>query len=202
MHTRFFAAQSVDIPVTDQPIPIQHYLRQPHRFVKALSPVNRIEMLGSDLFRLNMRPLNFMMLDLQPTVDLRVWADGNGVVHLRSERCEIRGVDYLVDYVNDRFSLNLVGQLSPIMIQHKTHLQGKAELEVLVELPPPFLLTPRPILETTGNGLLKSVLLTIKQRLMHQLISDYQTWATRELATGTGSNPVSRDVPVFTPSNS
>jgi hypothetical protein len=32
-------------------------------------------------------------------------------------------------------------------------------------------------LEATGNGLLRSVLLTIKQRLMHQLLSDYRTWA-------------------------
>ena len=49
-----------------------------------------------------------------------------------------------------------------------------------VELPPPFTLTPKAILETTGNGLLKSVLLTIKQRLMHQLLLDYHQWANAE----------------------
>jgi hypothetical protein len=31
-------------------------------------------------------------------------------------------------------------------------------------------------LETTGNGLLKSVLLTIKQRLLHHLLADYRHW--------------------------
>lgn len=174
MDTRFFASQTVDIPVVEQPIPIQHYLRQPHRLVNALTTANRVESLGRDLFRLKMRSLSFMTLSLQPIVDLRVWADAQGSVHLRSVRTEIRGVDY----INDRFSLDLIGQLQPHTVDGLTYLQGRADLEVRVELPPPFLLTPKSILETTGNGLLKSVLLTVKQRLMHQLIVDYQTWAS------------------------
>jgi hypothetical protein len=31
-------------------------------------------------------------------------------------------------------------------------------------------------LEATGNGLLKSVLMTVKQRLLHQLLADYRRW--------------------------
>ena len=174
MDTCFSASQSVDIPVVEQPIPIQHYLRQPHRLVNALTTANRVEALGRDLFRLKMRPLSFMTLSLQPTVDLRVWADSAGVVHIRSVKCEIRGIDY----INDRFTLDLIGKLYPQTLNGTTHLQGRADLEVKVELPPPFLFTPKAILETTGNGLLKSVLLTVKQRLMHQLLADYQAWAT------------------------
>ncbi len=174
MDTRFFASQAVDIPVVEQPIPIQHYLRQPHRLVNALTTANRVEALGQDLFRLTMRPLAFMTLSLQPTVDLRVWADATGTVHLRSVRSEIRGVEY----INDRFSLDLIGKLQPQTVNGMTQLQGRADLEVRVELPPPFLFMPKAMLETTGNGLLKSVLLTVKQRLMHQLVTDYQTWAS------------------------
>jgi hypothetical protein len=59
-------------------------------------------------------------------------------------------------------------------------LKGKADLEVQVELPPPFWLTPKPILEATGNALLKSVLVSVKQRLMSQLLSDYRRWASNE----------------------
>jgi hypothetical protein len=116
-----------------------------------------------------------MMLNLQPTVDLRVWAETDGTVHLLSVASEIRGIEY----INQRFSLDLAGQLQPHAAGKTTYLRGRADLKVAVmELPPPFLLTPRPLLETTGNGLLKSVLLTIKQRLMHQLLLDYQLWAT------------------------
>ncbi|QIZ72577.1 DUF1997 domain-containing protein [Oxynema aestuarii] len=174
MQIRFVASQSVRIPVVEQPVPIRHYLRQPQRLVKALVDPSRTEQLSPERFRLKMRPLEFMMLRIQPTVDMRVWAKPDGTVNIVSVGCEIRGVEY----INRRFSLDLVGQLSPHEVDGITHLTGKADLTVSVELPPPLLMTPKPILETTGNGLLKSVLLTIKQRLLHHLIADYRHWAS------------------------
>lgn len=176
MHTRFLASLSVQIAVPEQPIPIQHYLRQPQRLVRALVDPSQIEQLGEENFRLKMRPLSFLTLTIQPTVDMRVWSEAGGTVRLRSTGCEIRGIEY----INQRFALHLVGQLYPVQIDNLTHLKGRADLEVQVELPPPLWLTPTPILEATGNGLLKSVLLTIKQRLMYQLLSDYQRWATAD----------------------
>lgn len=172
MPTRFTASQSVEIAVPEQPIPIQHYLRQPQRLVNALVDPSRVEQLSEECFRLKLRPLTFMMLNIQPTVDLKVWAESNGTVYLESVACEIRGVEY----INQRFALNLKGYLSPYNLKGETFLKGKADLEVQVELPYPFLFTPKPILEATGNGLLKSVLLTIKQRLLHQLLADYRYW--------------------------
>lgn len=172
MPTRFSASQSVEIAIPEQPIPIQYYLRQPQRLVNALVDPTRIQQLSTEVFRLKMRPLNFMSLSIQPTVDMRVWADLNGTVYVRSLRCEILGVDY----INQRFALNLKGYLSPDQQGSSTLLKGKADLEVLVDLPPPFSFTPKSILEATGNGLLKSVLLTVKQRLLHQLLADYRRW--------------------------
>jgi hypothetical protein len=172
MATRFTASQSVEIAVPKQPIAIQHYLRQPQRLVNALVDNSRIQQLSEEIFRLKMRPLAFMSLSIQPTVDMRVWADKDGIIYLRSAGCEILGFEY----VNQRFALNLKGYLSPYQTNAGTRLQGKADLEVEVELPPPFSLTPKPILEATGNGLLKSVLLTVKQRLLHQLLVDYRHW--------------------------
>ncbi|QSJ17148.1 DUF1997 domain-containing protein [Nostoc sp. UHCC 0702] len=172
MATKFTASQSVEIAVPQQPIPIQHYLRQPQRLVKALVDNSRIQQLSEEVFRLKMRPLAFMSVSIQPTVDMRVWAESNGIIYLRSLSCEIVGLDY----INQRFSLNLQGHLSPYQGSTGTRLQGRADLEVQVDFPPPFSLTPKPILEATGNGLLKSVLLTVKQRLLHQLLVDYRHW--------------------------
>ncbi|NET02310.1 MAG: DUF1997 domain-containing protein [Sphaerospermopsis sp. SIO1G1] len=185
MPSKFIASQSVEIAVPKQPIPIHHYLRQPQRLVKTLVDNSRIQQLSEDVFRLKMRPLNFMSLNIQPTVDMRVWADSQGTVYLRSVGCEIRGFEY----INQRFSLNLKGYLSPYHSNSETRLQGKADLEVLVDIPYPFSLTPKPILETTGNGLLKSVLLTIKQRLLHHLLSDYRHWVISQ----TQNSGVNRD---------
>ncbi|MGK7919956.1 MAG: DUF1997 domain-containing protein [Trichodesmium sp.] len=176
MIVKFNASQSVDIPVVEQQIPIKHYLRQPKRLVNTLVDQTRLQQIDQDCFRLKMRPLNFMMLTIQPTVDMRLWSSAKGKIYLKSEGCEIRGVEY----INQRFTLNLVGILEPQEIKGVTHLKGQADLEVQVELPPPLWLTPQPVLETTGNGLLKSVLMTIKQRLTHKLLVDYHQWACDE----------------------
>ncbi len=176
MNSQFVASQSVEITVPEQPVPIQHYLRQPQRLVYAIADSNRIEQLSQDCYRLTMRSLDFMSLNFQPTVDLKVWADADGTVHLTSIRCEIRGLEY----INQRFALDLKGKLYPCQINGVTQLRGRADLKVNVDIPLPFSLTPKPIIETTGNGLLKSVLVRIKQKLMHQLLLDYRHWANQD----------------------
>jgi hypothetical protein len=173
MQVKFVASQSLDLTVAEHDVPICHYLRQPQRLIAALVDQHQIEDLGNQQFCLKMRPLNFLHFTLQPTVQLRVWADPDGTVHLQSTDCEIRGVDY----INQRFHLNLLGQLVPTVTGKKAHLQGLADLTVQVDLPPALWFTPKPILETAGNSLLKSVLMTVKQRLSHQLLVDYSRWA-------------------------
>ncbi|WJI22990.1 DUF1997 domain-containing protein [Thermosynechococcus sp. B0] len=182
MYLEFKASQSVRLSIETPTAPLQHYLRQPQRLVYALTDPTRVEFLGSDRFRLKMRPLNFLMVSLQPTVDLAVHANSDGSLQLRSLGCEIRGVDY----INRRFHLALEGYLSPQATANGTDLIGLADLQVGVDIPPPLDLTPRPILEATGNGLLKSVLLTIKQRLSQHLVADYQRWLTEVETNGSG----------------
>lgn len=190
MYTHFQASQTVEMAVP-KPNLIHHYLRQPKRLVKALVDPTRLDHLGEEIYRLKMRPLQFMMFSLQPTVDLKVWIPSDGILNLKSVGCEIRGIEY----INQRFSLNLVGKLYPVQLQGITHLKGQADLEVKVELPPPLWLTPQPILETTGNGLLKSVLMTVRHRLVHNLLSDYSHWSEEQLGVGERQpqslNPVS-----------
>jgi Protein of unknown function (DUF1997) len=99
--------------------------------------------------------------------------DAAGTVHVVSTHCEIRGIDY----IDRRFSLKLEGLLSPVDRGGNNYLQGRADLEVRVDLPPPLGFTPASIVEAAGNSLLKSILSTFKQRLMHQLLVDYVAWA-------------------------
>ncbi len=178
MEVRFRATENLEIPVKGDLIPIQHYLRQPQRIVRAIADPSLMEQLSETRFRLKMRQLNFLdIYYFQPTVTLKVWADAKGGVYLLSEDCEIRGIEY----ISRRFSLKLKGILLPSENQGQTYLQGEADLEVKVELPPPLWLTPKPLLEVTGNGLLKSVLMRIKQRLLSQLLKDYQAWTGNHL---------------------
>ncbi|MFB6276881.1 MAG: DUF1997 domain-containing protein [Halothece sp.] len=177
---RFTASESVNLTVPQEDTPIQHYLRQPQRLVAAIANPKLMTPLSDNRFHLKMRPLNFLdMYRFQPSAVLKVVTDSNGTVTLTSESSEILGNDY----INDRFSLSLKGKLSPVEQHGTTYLRGRADLIVDVELPPALWLTPRPMLETTGNGLLKSVLMRIKQKLMSQLISDYRQWANQSNTT-------------------
>jgi hypothetical protein len=169
---KFAAERAVDICVPLQPIPIGHYLRQPHRLIRALVDANRIVQVSDDEFCLTMRTLSFFNIELQPTVYLRVWAEANGTVRLESTHCEIRGIDY----VDRRFNLDLVGAIAPYNRQGKPYLEGLAQLQVQVDLPAPLNLMPKAIVETAGNSLLAGILLTFKQRLNDRLIGDYVDW--------------------------
>ncbi len=179
----FRAEETVAILVQEETIPIQHYLRQPQRLVKTIADPKLIKQLSTDRYQLKMRSLDFLnMYHFQPTVILKVWAGASGTVYLQSEGCEIQGIDY----INQRFSLNLKGKLLPENIEGKTYLKGQANLQVKVDLPPPLWLTPKSLLEMTGNGLLKSVLLRIKQKLLSQLLHDYYAFIeteTKEIVT-------------------
>jgi hypothetical protein len=172
--------------VPEQPIHITNYLRQPQRVVNALAASSQIERLDSDLYRLKMRSLNFMTLSIQPIVDMRVWATDEAAINIQSAACELRGIEY----VNDKFLFDLKGQLSPCQQHGETYLKGLANLAVAVELPPPLTFMPRALIETTGNGLLLSVLTTIKQRLMQQLLADYRNWVAVQVGTNSVQDSV------------
>jgi hypothetical protein len=172
MPVRFQASQALLLPVGEEPVPIAHYLRQPQRLVYALVDPDRVRMLADGMFQLQIRSLRFMHLTLQPTAYLQITSESDAAVKIRSTQCELRGFDYL----DRRFQLDLQGSLSPVAKSDGTYLVGKADLQVSVELPPPFCFTPTAIVEATGNGLLKSVLATIEQRLGQQLLKDYRHW--------------------------
>ncbi len=177
MQIVFEAKESVNLEVQPQKIPIHHYLRQPQRLVKAIADKKRITFLGEDCYRIQMQPLGFLDLYyFQPTAVLRVWSTPEGHVYLNSVSCELKGLEYL----NRRFSLQLEGQLVPLEKDGRVYLKGEANLTVTVDLPPPLWLTPKPLLLTAGNGLLKGVLTRIKNKLMSQLVQDYYDFVKSE----------------------
>ncbi|MGB3201602.1 MAG: DUF1997 domain-containing protein, partial [Nodosilinea sp.] len=74
----FHASQHLRLRVPNEAIPIEHYLRQPQRLVQAITDPRRIEVLGDGVYRLSLRPLQFMGISIEPTADLRVWSLTDG----------------------------------------------------------------------------------------------------------------------------
>lgn len=185
MYVSFSASESVQILVDNKVKPIQHYLRQPERLVNAIADPRLIKQISDNLYELKMRPIDFMEIyHFQPVVLLKVWSGSKGSVYLKSEGCQIKGIDY----INERFSLKLKGVLYPQERDGQTILGGQADLSVGVELPAALMFTPKFFLEKAGNKLLKSVLNRIKHKLSTQLVQDYRIWASQEIQSGVSSH--------------
>jgi len=168
----FHASQMLDMAVPDVAISIEHYLKQPRRLVQAITDPQRIQSLSGGVYRLSLRPITFLAVRVEPTVDLKVWTDDGGTLHLQSVASQVRGIAF----INHGFTLNLAGRLTPMHHPHQTQLQGQADLTVQVEVPPPLKFMPAPVIQSAGHALLSGVLLTIKHRIERHLVQDYRAW--------------------------
>lgn len=170
---RFSASQSVTISVPQQPQSIEAYLSEVDRLVYALIDPQQVAVISPNLFRVKMKAIKFFGLSLQPVCDLEVWLE-ESTVRLASNRCELEGYESF----NQRFTLNLQGYLLPQSTASGKKLRGQANLGVSVDLPQALVFTPKALVERSGNGLLNGILVTLKQRLMRQLIDNYCQWAS------------------------
>mgnify|MGYP001795717109 CR=1 FL=1 len=170
----FSASQSVRLSVPPLQVPIQDYLSDPERLVYALVDPSRVEQLSVDTFRLNLRPFSFLMLTLEPVSDMQVyWTEGS--VHIDSDTCWLKGQPAL----NQHFAFSLRGVLTPETEGENTYLTGQANLQVTLDLPLSFRLTPKTLIQKSGSGILNGILRTMKQRLLNRLVADYRTWASQ-----------------------
>ncbi len=182
--TKFSAAQFAELPIAianDATNDAQNlncqsletYLGESQRVVSAMAQGSRWEALGDQQFRLVLRPLSIFGLTFEPTVDLKVWQDKDKVLRLRSLGYDMAGIDY----INQKFSLQLFGRLRVTERDGDIYLKGMADLGVSLIMPPPVSYLPKSAITSTGNGLLASILKTIHQRLCENLVADYQRWA-------------------------
>ncbi|KKI99238.1 hypothetical protein PROH_15980 [Prochlorothrix hollandica PCC 9006 = CALU 1027] len=183
MRIQFTALQSVALSISQEIVPVEHYLRQPQRLIYALIEPERVEQRSASLFRFKLSPLKFLMLKIEPTVDLKVWTGADGVLRLQSMATQLKGLETF----DTGFDLKLIGNLAPYRRGQKTELRGQADLMVQVDLPPSWVFMSRTLVQATGNALLKSVLTTMRQRLERQLLQDYENWVkSQSLESMTG----------------
>lgn len=172
MYSKFYASQAVELDVPQRRYPIADYLRQPQEVVRALGDSSQVEFVGQDIYRLKMKPLKFFMLQIEPIVDLKIWAEPDGTLCLRSVNCQLRGID-----LKDHFHLQVSGYTTPCTKNGQTYLSGSAQLSLKMYLPPPISLIPQATIQSAGNNLLKNILLRMKQSMMHKLVANYSNWA-------------------------
>ncbi len=162
--------------IQQRAVPVNHYLKQPRRLVRALMNPDQVEELEHDTFRFHLRGFEFLMLKIRPVVDLKIDVSQDGLLRVRATDCWIKGNES----INDQFSLELSGFLSLEDCGEVAQLNGEAKLAIAVGLPPMMQLTPMPLIEATGNQILRGILSTMKQRLSRQLAADYEQWSQEQ----------------------
>ncbi len=174
MRSRFEAVELVQLDAPELSPAIDKYLQQIDRIVGVIANPDLTEKLAEDRFRLKMQPIGFLDLyQFQPIVTLRIWCDHQNTVHLKSLDYEFKGLEAFMDGVE----LTVVGTLAcQRNSEGQLQLSGKANLSIELPLPPPLWLTPKSLLQATGDRLLSEVLQRIKQQILQQLIQDYIDW--------------------------
>ncbi len=172
---RFYAAKSVEISISPAPLPIGEYLSNSERLVYALIDPKRVSVVGKDRFQFKIKPVRFMMLNLEPESVVEITSNEAGEVLVYSDTCKLRHQEFF----NRHFIFKLEGVLAAR--PDNSGVSGNAELEIKIDLPSAFRLTPKPLLESTGSAILSGILATIKQRLQKQLIRDYRAWTEEQL---------------------
>ena len=173
---RLSTKQFLKMQVERKPVPLHHYLKQPRRLVHALMNPSQVEELGEGTFRFHLKGIQFLMINIRPVVDLHIDVSQDRVLKVQAIDCKIYGSEV----IDQRFDLSLSGVLQLTDRKAITQLSGHADLAIEVTLPPVLQFTPRPILEATGNQILKGILMTMKQRLMRQLAADYDRWSCQQ----------------------
>ncbi|MBV5257823.1 DUF1997 domain-containing protein [Synechococcus moorigangaii CMS01] len=174
MAIRFQALEVIALSVPEAPRPIQEYLQEVDYLVGAIADPERTEKIAPDQYRLQMRPIGFLDLyKFQPVVTLKIWCDRHHHVHIKSLDYQLRGLESLMK----GFKLDVTGLLRPVLEQEKWLLQGQADLQVKLELPPPLWFTPKALVKKTGDRLLREILQRIKGQLLEKLVHDYHAWA-------------------------
>ncbi|MBT9310758.1 DUF1997 domain-containing protein [Leptothoe kymatousa] len=170
------ASQSVEIDIAPAPIPIHQYLKNTDRLVYSLADPSQIKAIGNQKFEFSMRPIKFLMLTLEPVADVEIYPNESDEIIIYSDSCRLRHQSSL----NRRFSFQLQGWLAAR--SDNSGVSGNAELSIDINLPSAFRLTPRPLLESSGNTIVSGILSTIKYRLQHRLVHEYKGWANGILA--------------------
>jgi Protein of unknown function (DUF1997) len=169
---RLVTTQAVELQVPSLSFSIEDYLQSPDRLIQTLANADQIQKLEDDRYRFSLAPLSVLNLTIKPIVDLAVWLDETQKVQIESIAFEMQGLEGF----HDRFDFKLLGELYPIHTPKEVLLRGSALLRIDIDLPMPFRMMPRSVVESAGNTVLNAALSSIKGKLLQNLIRDYQYW--------------------------
>ncbi|OMP00990.1 hypothetical protein COLO4_12225 [Corchorus olitorius] len=161
------------------------YLEDKPRIFNAMFPdKHRSKQLNEDEWRVQMLPLQLLVLTVWPVVDLRLRCKSRGqdyppgvprditkVLELDITRWELWGLDNVV-HPSD-FTLIVKGTLYPDRRGTRSRLRGHLEMNISFVLPPALALVPENIRDSLGKAVMTKLVENMKQKVDGSLIADY-----------------------------
>jgi hypothetical protein len=166
MPLAFSASQQLRLPVLERAEHLASYLDDEERVIGALLDSTQLHQLGPGLYRYEVTKLKVFQLQIHPVVRLQSQRQPGRLV-LEALDCQLEGLGLV-----DDFELTLQSWLAA----DAAGLEGEARLAVSVSRPSLLKLIPERVLEATGRSLLGGILLSMRNRVGQQLLSDFSSW--------------------------
>ncbi|KAM0924400.1 hypothetical protein ACQ4PT_004899 [Festuca glaucescens] len=172
-----------DMPLYEPPgVSFDEYLQDRPRVFRAMFPdESRSQRLSDEEWRIQMLPLEFLLITVRPVVVMQLRNRGGGL-ELQITEWELRGLDS--GYAPASFDLGVRGSLYADRGQRRgSRLRGHLEISITVALPPPLRIVPEGVL----RGVAETVLSTLAERMKRDvdvgLVADFRRFRMEKAAS-------------------
>jgi hypothetical protein len=199
----FGTEDEVELLLWEEPALIRRYLTErPDRVLLATWDAELVDRQARDVFRLTTKPMSFVHLSLQPSIDVRLTAapplldnefvkhEEDGGQHLLLVESLAHSMNGMEQILGQRFAeslkIDVTGKLRAvppplgpggIKGRGPVRLVGEVVFVTSGQLPLLFSFTPRPVLEGAAIAINRRIMSYAKGKFIKNLAKDFDRWA-------------------------
>ncbi|KAL6657024.1 hypothetical protein ACP70R_004804 [Stipagrostis hirtigluma subsp. patula] len=184
---------STDMPLYEPPgVSFDEYLQDRARVFRAMFPdESRSQQLSEGEWRIQMLPLQFLLLTVRPVVVMQLRHSG-GALELRVTEWELRGLDS--GHMPSSFDLAVRGSLYADRSQDRrragSRMRGDLEIAITFVLPPPLRLVPEAVLRGVADSVLSRLAEKMKRDVDVGLVADFRRFRLEKAAASRATRTV------------
>ncbi len=199
----FGTMDQVELLLYEEHALVRRYLTQePTRVLYSTWDAELVDRKAQDVFRLTTKPMSFVNLNLQPSIDVRLTAsaaeytDGDEEDYLLLVESLAHSMNGMEQILGQRFAdslkIEVQGKLRAVPPPAGTRAGGPVKLvgEVAFytsgDLPLLFSLTPRPVLQGAAIAINRRIMSYAKGKFVKNLAVDFDRWARSGAEKGEG----------------
>ncbi|KAK4604139.1 hypothetical protein RGQ29_012592 [Quercus rubra] len=168
------------------------YLENESRILKATFTDGEKMQVSEDEWRIQLPPLQFLFLTVQPIIDMRLRCKSKGKDYPSAVPCEITKVLELemtkwkllgLDDVRESlgFSANAKGAIYPDRRATQSWIKTQFELNISFVLPPSLALVPKDVIQDIGVSVIQRLVDDKKQKANDGVLVDYDKFKREKL---------------------